>query len=138
MMVATNIEESDRLVEAGVDISTADMEWVMEHWFDYDTGDYEEGWSPVPVCKLDGGDESIDTVITKPAWSLGALLELLRDVVRTFDEDANVALSSYKDHGWHLYSNNAVDSLPILYGFEPIAAAVEMLVQLMRKREELV
>lgn len=60
--ICTSLEQSQKLVELGIDINTADMYW------DYDFIKHE----CVPMAM----DEHFDN-ISIPAWSLSTLLELM-------------------------------------------------------------
>ena len=65
--IATSIEESKRLLGLGIDPNTADMRWYREQkWFPYELQPY-----PYNESIITDGNESM-----KPAWSLGALLDL--------------------------------------------------------------
>lgn len=66
--IATSIEESQKLLELGIDKSSADMRWYREQkWFPYELQPY-----PYNESIITDDNESM-----KPAWSLGALIELL-------------------------------------------------------------
>lgn len=75
--VSTSIEQGERLLALGIDPdTTADMVWKHER----DGEEYK-------VCPIDGryhkGLFADRYKYTRPAWSLGALLRLLPDVIRT-------------------------------------------------------
>ena len=103
--ICTSIEQSQRLIELGIDINTADMDYI-------------------PVVNIDG-EYSIsvnvwdnDHVIEEgwiPAWSLSALLELTpNDVSLLHFEDAYQAVYDVKPY----YITNKSDN--------PFGAVFEM------------
>ena len=65
-MVCTSIEQSKKLLELGIDITTADM------WWNIGIGGYS-GPSCVSVSDVD-----------IPAWSLSALLELIPESINDY------------------------------------------------------
>jgi len=66
--ICTDVEQSKKLVELGIDVNTADMVYCIEL--------YKEGWKysnkAYPIDGTLGGDDI-------PAWSLTALLKLIPD-----------------------------------------------------------
>lgn len=103
--ICTDIEQSKKLIELGIDISTADMVYLKSYFEDEEeysllVGSYHEGYTEkddgtiVPVF-----DEHI------PAWSLSALLELippgnilLRDALSSEYKCINTVDSCYYDN----------------------------------------
>ena len=83
MKICTDIEQSKKLIELGIDINTADMMW--DDWSLID-----EGWKLsvgyYPEIEKDYGRKCY------PAWSLAALLDILKNRAYSIDEDANVSL----------------------------------------------
>ena len=76
--ICTDLEQSKKLVELGIDTSTADM-------FYRDNGiDVKLMWEHLPTIK-----------VTNPAWSLGALLDVL----------PSATLDSSDDHHFRLHCN---------------------------------
>jgi hypothetical protein len=65
--ICTSIEQSNKLIELGLDVNTADMFW--------DLLDGDEPDEKVPNCCWDRFDITINEFV--PAWSLSALLELM-------------------------------------------------------------
>lgn len=76
--IATTIEQSKRLMEAGLDPRSADMMWAVPETFDsgFD-GDCENTPDPPASLKLQRYGRYCDT----PAWSLSRLI----DIHRNFD-----------------------------------------------------
>lgn len=81
--ICTSIEQSERLIELGIDVSTADMYW------EYDFTEHE--------CVLKIMDNNFDDNCI-PAWSLSALFEQLP--YELCDDDGNSCyLRIYKEYG---------------------------------------
>lgn len=74
--ICTSIEQSKKLIELGLDATTADMFW------DLLDGDLPE--EKIPNCCPDRFDISIDEFV--PAWSLSALIELIPDKISINNE----------------------------------------------------
>ena len=122
MKNCTDIEQSKKLIELGIDINTADMMW--DDWSLID-----EGWKLsvgyYPEIEKDYGRKCY------PAWSLATLLDILRNRAYSIDEDAIVTLSSYKTVEWDLSISNS--GLYMVTKSDPIDACVEMIVKLKEK-----
>ncbi len=123
MKNCTDIEQSKKLIELGIDINTADMMW--DDWNLID-----EGWKLsvgyYPEIEKDYGRKCY------PAWSLAALLDILRNWAPSIDEDANVILSSYKTvEWWDLSICNSVIE-PVTKS-DLVDACVEMIFKLNEK-----
>lgn len=121
MKICTDIEQSKKLIELGIDINTADMMW--DDWSLID-----EGWKLsvgyYPEIEKDYGRKCY------PAWSLAALLDILRNRASSIDEDADVSLSSYKTvEWWDLSINNS--GLEAVTKSDLVDACVEMIFTLM-------
>lgn len=100
MKNCTDIEQSEKLVELGIDVNTADMMW--DDWSLID-----EGWKLsvgyYPEIEKDYGRKCY------PAWSLAALLEVIRGKVGcdlsiwdwysidVYDLDGNVITELYSN-----------------------------------------
>lgn len=77
--ICTSLEQSQRLIELGIDVNTADMHYYKNSFGDYIEGlynssDLKEG------CELKG----IEYI---PAWSLSALLELIPTSIDEYTKD---------------------------------------------------
>lgn len=108
--ICTNKEQSQKLVELGIDISTADM---IYYWF----GDFElnDEWYELHLGTNRVNDKDI------PAWSLAALLDILPypSLHSTF-------------MGWRCDSYNK-EGTSCIFGEDadnPIDACVEMILKL--------
>ncbi len=68
MKICTDIEQSQKLIELGIDVDTADMFW----WHNTEEKRYEASLIDYAfICDWD-----------IPAWSLSALLELIQDDIK--------------------------------------------------------
>jgi hypothetical protein len=110
--ICTDIEQSKKLIELGIDVNTADMMW--DDWSLID-----EGWKSIvgyyPEIEKDYGRKCY------PAWSLAALLEQFEDTV-----------GLAKDYGlWFCYDNRK--SYCSKHYDNPVDAAVEMFNKLKEK-----
>ena len=101
--ICTTIEQSQKLIELGIDVNTADMYWWYSGKIHY-------------VEAMDDGDFNKESDI--PAWSLSALLELL-----SFP-------NLFYNDGWNLYVTINDKTVSINNADNPIDAAFEMIVKL--------
>ena len=101
--LCTNLEQSKKLIELGLDVNTADMFWDM--------AEPEERRTPT-VGPISDYDDMEDWAV--PSWSLGALLEILP--MPTLEQDkADGELfwqcSVYNDEGEKLCEEYASDKV---------------------------
>lgn len=110
--IATSIEESNRLLELGINPESADMH--------YQYAPNSEKLYVIPQI----GNPSIVRLYGKeciPAWSLGALLELL---------PADAILSFGKDEGWGVYwIDSKIASIPSTTYIGAMVKTIELLVK---------
>lgn len=119
MKICTDLEQSKKLLQLGVDRNTADMFWdLME-------GEYPEDM--IPHCYPDRFYIEEDEFI--PAWSLSALLGILAKETHNIDEDGYIVLSSYKGNWWNVTPINCV-SEEIKKSNDPLDGVFEMVVWL--------
>lgn len=119
--ICTSVEQSKRLIELGIDISTADMFWHRKL-----DGTYS--------LNIDGNVLILDT----PAWSLSALLELMPSYL--FEFERGIDLNIYPNlngKAWHCsYMPNAIENMKtdkfkqITHGDSLVDAAYDMVVWL--------
>lgn len=83
--ICTNIEQSKRLIELGVDVNTADMFWDL---LDGDKLDEK-----IPNCYPDRFDISNEKFVL--AWSFTALIDLLPS---DFDSEGKLGKFNYQVH----------------------------------------
>ena len=75
-MIATSIEQSEKLMELGIDTSTADMFWgYIRPWCHSDSS-FDGGYEEYPLPKEMWVSEE-EYSYKLPAWSLDALLKLI-------------------------------------------------------------
>lgn len=90
--ICTSIEQSRKLIDLGIDISTADMMW--EDWNLID-----EGWKLnvgyYPEIEQDYGRKCY------PAWSLSALLELIPPYLGEFNDGIDFGFSKSMNGKWY-------------------------------------
>lgn len=119
MKNCTDIEQSKKLIELGIDINTADMMW--DDWNLID-----EGWKLsvgyYPEIEKDYGRKCY------PAWSLAALIEVLPE----FKIEKTKAEDGYEGY---YYFVSYKDLIAVPYNKELIDGFVEMFVKL--KNEDL-
>jgi hypothetical protein len=123
--ICTNIDQSKKLVELGIDVKTADM-----YWWDSSKRYYIEA--------MDDGDFN-EAEGHIPAWSLSALLNLMPSYL--FEFERGIDLNIYPDlngKGWHcIYMPNNIYNMPkdkfrqITSNDNPLDAAYEMVVWLL-------
>ena len=121
--IATDLEQSKKLAKI-LPIESADMYYC----YDYDT--YTGVWyfddepTVIGVTTID-----IDDV---PAWSLSALMDILRKFARNIDKDGSVSVSSYKGIEWTLSLNNVTD-INSVENYDMIDACVDVIIKLKEK-----
>ena len=126
--ICTSQEQSQKLIELGIDVNTADMY--------YDVNSYGIQSKPeVAVGKVWSKDI--------PAWSLTALLRLMPPYL--FDFERGIDLNIYPNlngNGWHCsYMPNNIESIKkdkfkqITNGDNPVDAAFEMVCWLKENNE---
>ena len=81
-MIATNIEQTKRLIASGLDPGSADMMWAVPETFDsgFDC-EAENNQDPPASLKLQRHGRYCDT----PAWSLSALWQIVHDLDKTYE-----------------------------------------------------
>lgn len=123
--ICTDLEQSKRLIELGIDINTADMFWDM--------AEPEKRRTPTVGLISDYYDME-DWAI--PAWSLSALLELIPPHLGEFNEGIDFGFGKsmngkwYSAHYLQYFQNGDVDSVKTVTGDTAVDAAFEMVVWL--------
>lgn len=120
--ICTSIEQSKKLIKLGIDVNSADMYWLNRH-IDLTETKYE-------VFVINKSNKYIDffksyavAIEAKeiiPAWSLGALLEIIR---------INGSYGLQMDEEGFYLENEDGDIMTESY-FNPIDACMEMIVKL--------
>lgn len=121
--ICTSLEQSQKLIELGIDVNTADMFW-------------DTLFAKKPEAQVDNHNlvDEYDDEHRVPAWSLTALLGLLPPYL--FEFSRGIDLNIYPNLnciGWHCsYMLNNIESMKkgkfkkITNGDDPIDAAFEM------------
>lgn len=118
--IATSIEESKRLLELGIDPKSADMFWELNclHEPELIVGDYS---LRIQGRATDKDYRKVTNPVLSPAWSLGALMELL---------PADAILSFGKDEGWGVYwIDSKIASIPSTTYIGAMVKTIELLVK---------
>ena len=88
--ICTSIEQSKKLIELGIDISTADFMWEYN-------SDKETYWNKPTVIPID------DYIFVNdiPAWSLSALLELIPPYLGEFNDGIDFGFGKAMNGKWY-------------------------------------
>lgn len=117
--VCTSLKQSKKLIELGINISTADMHYVL---IDSDKEIYDVGFG-----------DYIGILPHHPAWSLTALLELMPKLYE-FENDPDDGgcqpnlCKGWDNNQWHIVYRSSIYITE--WHDEPIDAAFEMVVWL--------
>lgn len=111
--ICTDIEQSKKLIELGIDLNTADMYWWNCHGFRLSANPYTE--------EVKKGFESHQLECI-PAWSLSALLEILRnytdcdklDIFSNRSQKWQITISYY-DHVWKEHEEVSINLMESTY-----------------------
>ncbi len=122
--ICTSIEQSQKLIELGIDANTADMDYIQ---FANDPKVYD------CVINIYNNEHEDDCI---PAWSLSALLELIPPYLGEFSEGIDFEFSKSMNGKWYsaryfqLNNNRAITFNKVVTGDTAIDAAFEMVVWL--------
>lgn len=135
-MIATTIEQSKKLVELGIDPSTADMYYEEEiNLPKLVVGDYKLHIQ----CMEDKDYRKLSNPVLSPAWSLSALLELMPRSIKS-EKNGQIYLSfhrGYEDKWMIEYSFDDIDRDYLEVKFEqkdPIDTAFNMVAWLKKNK----
>ena len=87
--ICTSLEQSKKLLELGIDITTADMYYS----FDYNIEEYEEDAQIIPQSELEQHFSLFPEDV--PAWSLSALMELIPNWTMDKTDKINLTCNPY-------------------------------------------
>lgn len=129
--ICTSLEQSQRLIELGINVNTIDMYYL----YDYNIDEYENDAQIIPQSEKGQHFSLFPEDI--PAWSLSALLELMP---KLYDEnDLNdggcqpVLCKGFDNNMWHVVYRETI------YGTdwycEPIDAAFDMVCWLLENKK---
>lgn len=136
--ICTDVIQSQKLIELGIDVNTADMRYGYIAPYDFSDRMYDGGYDEVPYPKdflkknPNFSENEYDGEL--PAWSLSALLDILAKETRNIDEDGYIVLSSYKGNWWDISPINCVDEEP-LEADDPLDVAFEMVCRLLKNKK---
>jgi len=115
--ICTDIQQSKKLLELGININNADMHYMYRHWeIDEETvgsqSDASIGFDSDFYCGADNGK----TYHYIPAWSLSALIKMLPEGFLLMDDQGESELGLYSV--WvpgfnepHFWKHNPVDAV---------------------------
>lgn len=127
--ICTSIEQSQKLIKLGIDINTADMDYIQ---FANDPKVYD------CVINIYSNEHEDDWI---PAWSLSALLELIPPYLGEFSEGIDFEFSKSMNGKWYsaryfqLNNNRAITFNKVVTGDTAIDAAFEMVVWLKENKK---
>lgn len=136
--ICTSIEQSQKLIELGIDINTADMSWLS--WMK--DGKPRIGFNSELFNNLyDISDFRHEYM---PAWSLPALLELMPPYLFEFERGIDLTIyPNLNGKCWHCsYMPNTIENMKndkfrqITNGNDPVDAAFEMVCWLLENELE--
>lgn len=123
--ICTTIEQSKKLMELGIDVSTADMFYAYRA--DIQTGEW--GLSKTPI--IIDGSEKIDPVLDVPAWSLTALIGLIPKTIGDYNRIFRMDVGDLDTSMWYDELGSGVDSdLPDITMNSMVDTAFEMICKL--------
>ena len=121
--IVTSLEQSKKLLELGIDITTADMYYS----FDYNIEEYEKDAQIIPQSELRQHFSLFPEDV--PAWSLSALLELMPKLYE-FEDDPDDGgcqpnlCKGWDNNLWHVVYRYSIYNTE--WYNDPIDAAFEM------------
>lgn len=104
--ICTDLKQSKKLVELGLDPNTADMMYL--YWINSETK--QEGIEDIPIVREELPIQKGDV----PAWSLTALLKLMPSRI----DGSYTKLTKLHEYGWYIEGHQKVG--------EPVDVAFEM------------
>lgn len=134
--ICTDIPQSKKLIESGIDVNTADMYYMYRHWeIDENTiGSQSDASIGFDLDFYFGADNG-KTYHYIPAWSLAALLSVIPTRVRSdnvlrIDKGDNDFSIWYDDINYGCVN----EKLPDITTEEPIDACYEMIIKLNQQK----
>jgi len=128
--ICTTIEQSKKLVELGIDVSTADM--LYAYTVDIQTGEWELGKTPVII----DGSIKIDPSHDVPAWSLTKLINLIPKIIGDYNRVFRMDVGELDTSMWYDELGSGVDSdLPDITMNSMVDTAFEMICKLKENKK---
>lgn len=125
--ICTSLEQSQKLMELGIDINTADMYWEERiNLPKVVVGNYA---LHIHCRATDKDYKKLTNPVLSPAWSLSALLAVLPSVITRNDKPMLLTLEKADAYNLYYKSPNRLNELWETKE-EPIDACVEMIVNL--------
>ena len=126
--ICTDIKQSKKLIELGIDVNTADMFWELL---------YDDKRRCIPLSPL---YKSYDDVLyvrqwTEPAWSLTALLGLMPNIDKFEPRIEKSLLDADKHNPYGCVYSDGSYALHFYYADNPLDAAFEMMRWLLYSRK---
>lgn len=123
--ICTTIEQSRKLVELGIDVSTADMYYSYN--MNIQTMEWELGKTPVVI----DGFKKIDPIHDVLAWSLTALINLIPKIIGDYNRIFRMDVGELDTSMWYDELGSGVDSdLPDVTMNSMVDTAFEMICKL--------
>ena len=122
--ICTSIEQSQKLIKLGIDVNTADMDYIQ---FANDPENYD------CVINIYNNEHEDDWI---PAWSLSALLELIPPYLGEFSEGIDFEFSKSMNGKWYsaryiqLNDDKAITFNKVVTGDTAVDTVFEMVVWL--------
>ena len=124
MKICTDISQSNKFLDLGIDINTSDMMWIALNW--QETDYYME-------VKNDGFEMPKRYI---PAWSLSALMELIPPYLGELDAGIDFSFGKAIHSKWYsayylqYFQDGGVMAVKTVTGDTAVDAAFEMVVWL--------
>ena len=129
--ICTTIEQSKKLVELGIDVSTADMYYSYN--MNIQTGEWELGKTPVII----DGFKKIDPAHDVPAWSLTKLINLIPKIIGDYNRVFRMDVGELDTSMWYDELGSGVDSdLPDITMNSMVDTAFEMICKLKENKKK--
>lgn len=103
--ICTDINQSKKLLELGIDVNTADMYYS----YDYNIDEYEDDAQIIPQSELGQHFSLFPEDI--PAWSLSALLGILPSVIKRKEKRMFLTLEKAGAYNLYYKSPDRLDEL---------------------------
>lgn len=134
--ICTDVKQSKKLIELGIDVNTADMRYGYIAPYDFSDRMYDGGYDEVPYpkdfLKKNPNFSANEYEEELPAWSLTALLELIPPYLGEFKDGIDFGFSKAINGKWYsayyikLNDNGLASFNKTVTGDTAIDAAFEM------------
>lgn len=134
--ICTDVKQSKKLIELGIDVNTADMRYGYIAPYDFSDRMYDGGYDEVPYpkdfLKKNPNFSANEYEEELPAWTLTALLELIPPYLGEFKDGIDFGFSKALNGKWYsayyikLNDNGLASFNKTVTGDTAIDAAFEM------------